>query len=168
MPTTTAVNNDINLLSDNFKKKFTAWRSEVIAKYPNAVVFEWVRSQLRQDWLYAQWRTRPGKIVTWTRTSNHSTGNAVDVVFRNNGKLERAGPYNELVKIAKKYGIRNLWPDDLSHFEDDGIPYKEPLDPVAKQLVDMWVWNWEDANRPATRHEVAIMLGRVYNILKKK
>lgn len=168
MPTTTAVINDINRLSDNFKKKFVPFWNEVIKKYPNAVVFETLRIQARQDWLYAQWRTRPGKIVTWTKTSNHSSWNAVDIVFRNNGKLERAWPYHDLVAIAKKYGIRNLWPDDLAHFEDDGTPYKELLDPVAKQLVDMWVWNWEDSNRPATRHEVAIMLGRVYNILKKK
>jgi len=168
MPTTTAVNNDINLLSEKFKKKFMPFWQEVQSKYPNAVVFEWVRSQLRQDYLYAQGRTRPGNIVTRTRTSNHSSWNAVDIVFRNNGKLERAWPYNDLVQIAKKYGIRNLWSSDLAHFEDDWTTYVEPLDPVAQQLVGMWVWNWEDANRPATRHEVAIMLGRVYNILKKK
>ena len=65
------INNDINTLNPAFRKKFDLRWSEVIAKYPNAVVFETRRSQERQNWLYEQGRTRPGKIVTRTKTSNH-------------------------------------------------------------------------------------------------
>lgn len=65
------INNDINTLNPAFRKKFDPWRKEVLAKYPNAVIFEARRSQDRQDWLYAQGRSRPGKIVTWLKISNH-------------------------------------------------------------------------------------------------
>lgn len=43
------------------------------------MVIEGVRTQARQDELYAQGRTKPGTVVTWTRTSKHITGHAVDL-----------------------------------------------------------------------------------------
>jgi peptidoglycan L-alanyl-D-glutamate endopeptidase CwlK len=36
------------------------------------------RTQAQQDHLYAQGRTRPGMVVTWTRNSNHMGGGAID------------------------------------------------------------------------------------------
>ena len=50
------------------------------------MVLEGVRSPARQRELYAQGRTKPGNIVTWTLTSNHFVnkatgyGHAVDLV----------------------------------------------------------------------------------------
>lgn len=50
------------------------------------MVLEGVRTQARQDELYAQGRTKPGNKVTWTRNSNHfinkktGFGHAVDLV----------------------------------------------------------------------------------------
>lgn len=43
------------------------------------MVTEGRRSQARQLELYAQGRTTPGKIVTWTKSSRHQDGDAVDV-----------------------------------------------------------------------------------------
>ena len=43
-------------------------------------VLEGLRSKSRQAELYAQGRTAPGKIVTWTMTSKHIVGTAVDLV----------------------------------------------------------------------------------------
>ena len=80
------INNSINSLSDNFRKKFNPWRAEVSRKYPNAVVFEARRSQERQKYLYAQGREKPyekNRIVTWTMDSKHLSGDAVDIVFMN-------------------------------------------------------------------------------------
>lgn len=42
-------------------------------------VIQGLRTQAQQDRLYAQGRTEPGPIVTWTRNSPHLTGDAVDV-----------------------------------------------------------------------------------------
>lgn len=43
-------------------------------------VIEGLRSQERQAELYAQGRTKPGQIVTWTMDSPHLHGKAVDLV----------------------------------------------------------------------------------------
>ena len=43
-------------------------------------VLEGVRTMERQRELYAQGRTAPGKIVTWTMKSRHIEGKAVDLV----------------------------------------------------------------------------------------
>ncbi len=43
------------------------------------IVIEGVRTKERQEALYAQGRTKPGKIVTWTLNSKHIDGKAVDV-----------------------------------------------------------------------------------------
>lgn len=42
-------------------------------------VTEGYRPQTRQNKLYAQGRTEPGKIVTWTLKSQHTRGRAVDL-----------------------------------------------------------------------------------------
>ena len=42
------------------------------------IIEEGLRTQARQDWLWAQGRTRPGPIVTHIRVSNHSSGLAAD------------------------------------------------------------------------------------------
>jgi peptidoglycan LD-endopeptidase CwlK len=44
------------------------------------------RSQSEQDALYAQGRTTPGKIVTWTHHSKHTERTAFDIVIMENGK----------------------------------------------------------------------------------
>ena len=45
-------------------------------------LFETFRSPLRQEWLYAQGRTRPGEIVTYKRTGGlHAEGLAADIVW---------------------------------------------------------------------------------------
>lgn len=43
-------------------------------------ILEGLRSLERQRELYAQGRTTPGKIVTWTMNSRHVEGKAVDLV----------------------------------------------------------------------------------------
>ena len=82
-------------------------------------VTETYRSQARQDELYAQGRTKPGQIVTWTLKSNHSGRHAWDISFRSTGyndrsKFERAG------KIGKSLGIEwgGDWKkQDLPHYQ---------------------------------------------------
>jgi peptidoglycan L-alanyl-D-glutamate endopeptidase CwlK len=52
-------------------------------------VLEGVRTMERQRELYAQGRTAPGKIVTWSMESRHLTGHAVDLApIDDNGVLD--------------------------------------------------------------------------------
>lgn len=53
------INNDINSLDPQFKKKFDLFWAEVQKLRPDARVFEARRSQERQNELYAQGRTKP-------------------------------------------------------------------------------------------------------------
>lgn len=144
-----AINKDVNSLDDKFKIKFISWWSEVIAKYPNARVFEARRSIERQKYLYAQWRYKPyenNKVVTWTMQSKHLEGKAVDIVFLDDkGNPTRNGPYDDLIEMAKKYGIHNLKPRETCHFQCDWTEYiqeaKKEIDPLVKKLIDNNIWN---------------------------
>jgi peptidoglycan L-alanyl-D-glutamate endopeptidase CwlK len=56
-------------------------------------VVQGVRTKEQQAELYAQGRTKPGQIVTWTMESNHllqedDTGHAIDIVPVINGKMD--------------------------------------------------------------------------------
>lgn len=100
-------------------------------------VLEGVRTLARQRELYAQGRTKPGKIVTWTMKSKHIEGKAVDLI-----------PYpldwNDLVKFnkiaaamfraAKQLGIKIRWGAD---WDGDGKPReKGETDSPHFELVD--------------------------------
>lgn len=52
------------------------------------MVIEGRRSEARQAELYAQGRTKPGKIVTWTLKSKHIDGLAVDLAPLVNGAVD--------------------------------------------------------------------------------
>jgi hypothetical protein len=78
-------------------------------------VTETFRTQARQDALYAQGRTEPGQVVTWTRASNHTLGRAADVVI--DGSYTSALPYERLAALAREEGLRTLGPRDPGHIE---------------------------------------------------
>lgn len=82
------------------------------------------RTQKEQDALYEQGRSRPGRIVTWTRNSKHLTGEAFDIVVMNNGKPDwnvenqnwtRAGAIGR--KVGLSWGGNWLTCREYPHFE---------------------------------------------------
>lgn len=91
-------------------------------------VLEGVRTPERQRELYAQGRTKPGPIVTWTKTSNHFAaadgyGHAVDLVP---SPVDWEGPtrfpkFDAIAKAmfaaANKLGIAIRWGAD---WDQDG------------------------------------------------
>jgi hypothetical protein len=78
-------------------------------------VVEAHRTQERQDALFAQGRTAPGPVVTWTRESRHTAGAAVDV--RIDGGWSDAQAFLRLAHVARDEGLRTLWPRDPGHIE---------------------------------------------------
>lgn len=120
----------VDLFSKNFKTKFDLWRAEVSKKYPNARVFESLRTKERQAWLYGVGRTHSltRKPISWTLQSKHITGDAVDIVFNDGkGNPTRNWPYDDLIEIAKKYNIENLKPTETCHFQDNGVTLTKKL-----------------------------------------
>ena len=83
------------------------------------------RTASEQARLYAQGRTEPGPIVTWTLNSRHLSGEAVDIApypidWEDEGRFhELAG----IIKVAaKQEGVEldwgyDLWGKDMPHFE---------------------------------------------------
>lgn len=92
-------------------------------------ITETYRSQERQNELYQQGRSKPGKIVTNTRHSNHTARRAWDISFRSTG-------YTELSKFYTAGRIAGLldidwggkWKSnkDNPHFEYKGVRYMLP------------------------------------------
>jgi len=86
------------------------------------------RTVADQKYLYASGRTRPGKIVTRAdgvkKMSNHQSGNAIDIVCYDNGKItwdEKV--FKEVAKhlkevASKYYGIELKWGGDWTTFRE--------------------------------------------------
>ena len=55
-------------------------RLALIISNTDFAIIEGLRSEQRQHDLYAQGRSKPGPVVTWTLTSKHITGDAVDLL----------------------------------------------------------------------------------------
>lgn len=70
------------------KEKCQRWLSLCEAKGLRVRITQTYRSQEEQDHLYEQGRTLPGRIVTWTRNSKHTSRRAWDfVVINEDGSL---------------------------------------------------------------------------------
>jgi len=87
------------------------------------VVIEGLRSQARQDELWAQGRTKPGPIVTWTKSaSTHGTGRAVDIApypvdWSDTRKFDAIAA--AMFAAAAEQGVKLRWGAD---WDQDGIP----------------------------------------------
>ncbi len=87
----------------------------------NIFITETHRSQGRQKYLYAQGRTLPGQIVTWTLNSNHKSRLAWDVAVGPPQSLYDVTTLSKMAAIARKLSI--TWGGDWTgnidrpHFE---------------------------------------------------
>lgn len=77
-------------------------------------VTETYRSQERQNALFAQGRETPGQVVTWTQSSKHTQGRAVDVTLGGGAGMDA---YATLQRIAGEEGLRTLGAKDPGHLE---------------------------------------------------
>jgi peptidoglycan L-alanyl-D-glutamate endopeptidase CwlK len=88
------------------------------------------RSQEEQDLLYAQGRTQPGRIVTWTKNSMHTKRRAFDIAICKDGipnwnvkvdvNGDQVGDYEEAGHIAESVGLEwgGRWSKpDYCHFQ---------------------------------------------------
>ena len=81
----------------------------------DADIVEGYRSASRQRSLYAQGRTEPGRVVTWTLDSAHMRGRAVDLVL--NQQWDDLAPYRTLQEVAAEEGLKTLGMKDPGHLE---------------------------------------------------
>lgn len=100
----------------------------------DVTVVETVRSQARQDALFAQGRTAPGQVVTWTKNSKHGKGLAADLMV--DGAWQNPVGYAHLAQVAKQEGLRTLGARDPGHVElpADGAVSSETLGALLGDL----------------------------------
>lgn len=84
------------------------------------------RSQKEQNALYAQGRTKPGNIVTWTRNSKHTQREAFDIAVLKAGKITwDTKDYMQPGQIGMEIGLNwgGIWKKskDYPHFEYAGF-----------------------------------------------
>jgi len=122
----------IELLVPELQEKYRLFKQAMKKAGIDFIVTCTTRTQAEQDELYAQGRTKAGKIVTWTKKSKHVEGKAFDIVIVKNGKAlwdteidtnnNNLSDWREAGKIGESVGLiwggRNRKPKvDMPHFE---------------------------------------------------
>lgn len=112
----TSVNTDTDTLNPDFRARLGRVVTRMREEYGHDVeLIEGFRPQTRQDALYEQGRTRPGDVVTWTKSSKHTLGLAADVKI--DGSYNNTVAYQHLAQIAAQEGLRTLGARDPGHVE---------------------------------------------------
>ena len=107
--------NDVDALVPYVASRVRTVLARMEARGFDPVVFETKRSLDRQLWLYAQGRTRKGPKITWTLTSKHITGKAVDIISRSRGWYWAAF-FDALRVEGEKVGLHTI-PKEGCHLE---------------------------------------------------
>lgn len=111
-----AVERDISQLDPAFRERLERVIARMQSEFGHQVtVVETVRSQSRQNTLFAQGRSVPGPVVTWTRHSMHTKGLAADLVV--DGAWKNPLGYAHLAAVAREEGLRTLGARDPGHVE---------------------------------------------------
>lgn len=123
---------DLDELLPEVKKGAILFLDECKREGLDVLVTETYRSQERQNYLYEQGRTRPGKKVTWTKRSKHSSRRAFDICKNVKGcEYDNSdGFFEKCANIAQKLGFTAgyYWDkQDMPHIQlDTGKSIKEP------------------------------------------
>ena len=114
----------INSLAPEFRPQVQAMMLEGLRQGLKPELSEGKRSQDRQNALYEQGRTTPGQVVTWTRSSMHTRGLAVDVVqLDDKGNITwnaTPGFWDAMARIGKSQGMKwggDFKTPDRPHFQ---------------------------------------------------
>ena len=122
MSNVTTANRDIKSLQPLAQQAAQLFLDTCKARGIDIFVTEYHRSQERQNYLYEQGRSRPGNIVTWTRSSNHTSGYAWDIAVNPPHDLYDSKIIAKAGQVAKELGIEwgGDWKEkDTPHFQID-------------------------------------------------
>lgn len=113
------VNRDLTLLAPGMRRAVEAVVAEMQGAGWDPWVFECNRTAERQAWIYAQGRTRPGKVVTKAAShlqSWHGHGLAVDIIDRQKHWDATPGFWSALGAACRRHGL--TWGGDWASFPD--------------------------------------------------
>jgi peptidoglycan LD-endopeptidase CwlK len=99
-------------LDPTFQSSVTEWEVQMKAKNADNIITCTRRTQAEQDDLWAQGRTKPGPIVTWTKHSQHLVGKAFDFVIMFAGKpdwqMHHRNLWDTAIQIGKDLGMHQV------------------------------------------------------------
>ena len=108
-------------------------------------ITETYRSQKRQNELWEQGRSKPGKIVTWTMHSRHTDRRAWDIACNGSNLYDRA-TLKKAGRIAEKLGITwgGTWTTpDMPHFEiTDNWKAPKEEEEMTQEQFNKFMDNW--------------------------
>jgi peptidoglycan LD-endopeptidase CwlK len=114
---------DPGCLTDELAAKWRQFSVELESAGYRAILTCTYRSNEEQARLYAQGRTRPGKIVTWAKPGrslhNVMPARAFDIAILENGKLnwnERSAAWKLAKSVGQKLGLVQL-KGESCHFQ---------------------------------------------------
>lgn len=117
------INRNLDDLAPFFAQKIISALNECHSLGINIHLFEGYRSTYRQDWLYAQGRTREGTIITQAQggKSLHQYGLAADLCFKKDDdwSWDKRDPWDKVHKIMHKYNFETL-SFEKAHIQIDG------------------------------------------------
>ena len=137
---------DISALTETAQIACNLFMEKCKAEGLNVLITETYRSQERQDYLYAQGRTRSGNKVTWTKNSRHTSCRAWDICKNVKGaEYSDASFFKKCGAIAKELGITwgGTWKTpDTPHFEvdEDWVAPSAPAKAETPVTVNDIVW----------------------------
>lgn len=105
------VNNKLDSLQPDARNSISRLIEAARADGIELRIGETLRAQERQESLFQKGRSKPGGVVTWTLTSNHTPGNAADLVANS----QRG--YDWIQANGPKFGLNVLGAKDPGHVE---------------------------------------------------
>ena len=171
------VEHDVTQLTPEFRERLQRVMDRMRREFGHEVtIVETMRSPERQAALFAQGRTAPGPVVTWTRNSKHSQGLAADLMV--DGQWENPLGYAHLHQVAKQEGLRTLGARDPGHVElaTNGSVSAETLgallddlgghaaDSARKARADVHLAAREDASAALARVADVAQVARVSSV----
>lgn len=108
------INRDPNSLQPDVRDSLTAMLAAAARDGHPLMLNEALRPQERQEWVFKQGRSVNGPIVTWTLTSDHTTGRAADLQPAVKGPAREAG-WRWIQENAPKFGFNVMGAMDPGH-----------------------------------------------------
>lgn len=102
----TKIISDLNQLTPKTRKLAIEFLEKCEENGLDVRITETYRTQARQDMLYEQGRTTPGPIITWTKNSKHTKGQAFDICKDNtNDPYGDVEFFRKCAEIGKEVGL---------------------------------------------------------------
>jgi peptidoglycan L-alanyl-D-glutamate endopeptidase CwlK len=135
------IDRDFDNLAPFFAQKLRSAIAECQAQGYPVELFEGMRSETRQNQLWAQGRTEPGKIITHAKAGQswHQYGLAADIVGFINGRWDWSLNYDKIEQIMVSHGFSSL-KFERAHFQITGGMAIDKARRIAKDqgLLALW------------------------------